>query len=403
MTFDLPTLLTAGSFVAAVSGVFLIFAWLQTEEARGILWWAAADLLLGASVPIMATTPFVAGSAQIIVGITLLNLSPALIWASARAVNRQPVNIVAVGSAGVIWLLAMVTPEFRESANLQIGLNLTLSALYLFAGALEFWRGRSDRLTARWPLIVLLLLHAGSCVFGAADVLFFERGTGTAVAILNSWLAFVHLETLAFVIGTSIFTVAMARERNENMHRLAASTDALTGVATRRSFYERGEALMQTLGDDPRLGIVLFDLDKFKLINDTFGHARGDKVLQHFGAAALSTVRSTDIVGRLGGEEFCVLLPGASVGAAYIAAERIRAAFAKDCDGCTDGKVRATVSAGVAAARPGMTLDSLLQTADLALYRAKLQGRDRVEVETAPEPEPTVTELPQPAETRQVA
>lgn len=401
MTFDLPTLLTAGSFVAAVSGVFLIFAWMQTEEARGVLWWAAADLMLGASVPIMAVTPFVPGSPQIVVGITLLNLSPAFIWASARAANRQPVNIVAVGSAAIIWLFAMMTPAFRESANLQIGLNLTLSSLFLFGGALEFWRGRKDRLTARWPLIVLLLLHAGSCAFGAADVLLFERGTTAALVVLNSWLAFVHLETLAFVVGTSIFTVAMARERNEIMHRLAASTDALTGVATRRSFYERGEALMETLGEDPRLAIILFDLDRFKSINDTFGHAQGDKVLQHFGAAALSTVRGTDIVGRLGGEEFCVLLPGASVGAAYIAAERIRAAFARDCEGCPDGKHRATVSAGVAAARPGTTLDSLLQTADLALYRAKLQGRDRVEVEIGPEPEKPAERAP--ADTRQVA
>jgi len=109
-------------------------------------------------------------------------------------------------------------------------------------------------------------------------------------------------------------------------------------------------------------------------------------VLQHFGAALMRVLRGSDVVGRLGGEEFCVLLPGASVGAAYIVAERIRAAFAKASPDCPQAEMHATVSAGVAASRPGSTLDSLLQSADLALYRAKLQGRDRVEVETGPEP-----------------
>jgi len=386
MTFDLPTLLTAGGFVAAVSGVFLVFAWMQTEEARGVLWWAAADLLLGASVPMMASDTIVAGSVQMLVGITLLNLSPALIWASARAVNRRHADLAIVGAGPGVWLIAMAIPLFRESAALQIGLNLLVSALFLGAAAYEFWRGRDDRLSARWPLVVLLALHAGSCVVGAVDILAFSSGATAGMVILHSWLAFVHLETLAFVVGTSIFTVAMARERNEMAHRLAASIDALTGVATRRAFYERGETEIAALGNNSGLAIILFDIDGFKTINDTFGHARGDKVLQDFGSAALHTLRSTDIVGRLGGDEFCALLPGASVGAAYIAAERIRAAFAKSGDE-GETKFRVTISAGVAASRPGWTLDALLQAADLALYRAKLLGRDRVEVDSGSEPE----------------
>ena len=83
---------------------------------------------------------------------------------------------------------------------------------------------------------------------------------------------------------------------------------------------------------------------------------------------------------RVGGEEFGAILPGASVGAAYIAAERIRVAFADACASLNDGMIKATVSAGIAQVQNGSTLDSLVQAADLALYRAKLQGRDRVEV-----------------------
>ena len=388
MQFDLPTLLMAGSFVAAVSGVFLIFAWLQTEEAHGVLWWATADILLAASVPMMVSLDLAPGSPPVVIGTTLLNISPALIWASARAVNRRHIEIAVVGSGAVAWLVAFAMPSFRESAGAQVGLNLTIVSAFLFAAAYEFWHARSDRLMARWPLVVLLVLHAGSCAVGAFETFFVEGMALTGLAILHSWLGFVHLETLAFVVGTSIFTVAMARERNEMAHKIAAATDGLTGVATRRAFYERGEPMVHAADAKTALAIILFDLDGFKSINDTYGHGPGDEVLKRFGAAALKTLRSSDLIGRLGGEEFGAILSGASVGAAYVAAERIRVAFAHACTEVGDGKIRATVSAGIAAAQTGSTLDSLVQAADLALYRAKLQGRDRVEVGAAPETEP---------------
>ena len=379
MVIDLPTLMIAGSFVSAVSGVFLIFAWLQTDQARGMLWWAAADIVLAVSIPMMTSATAQPGDPAVIVAITLLNISPALIWASARAVNRRHVDFAAVGSGAVLWLVAFAMPVFRETPGAQIALNLAIVTVFLGAAAVEFWRGRTERLTARWPLIVLLTLHAGFSAMGALNALF---GNGaTAIATLQSWLGFVHFETLAFVIGTSIFTVAMARERNELAHKLAAATDALTGVSTRRKFYDEGEALLaRSLHEDSALAIILFDLDGFKEINDTFGHGHGDEVLKLFGDACLKTLRGSDLIGRLGGEEFGALLPGASIGAAYVAAERIRVAFTAACAKLGESGTEATVSAGIAQAHTKSTLDTLVQAADLALYRAKLQGRDRVEV-----------------------
>jgi diguanylate cyclase (GGDEF)-like protein len=195
------------------------------------------------------------------------------------------------------------------------------------------------------------------------------------------WLEFIHFETLAFVIGTSIFTVAMARERSEMLHKIAASTDALTGVATRRAFYDAAdEVLSVSLQHDAPLAVAVFDLDGFKSINDTFGHGVGDEVLKVFGAVAKKTLRSTDLLGRLGGEEFAALLPGASVGSAYVAAERIRSAFSEACRSMEQFGGAATVSAGIARAHPKSTVDSLLGAADTALYEAKRHGRDRVEV-----------------------
>jgi diguanylate cyclase (GGDEF)-like protein len=380
LSIDLPTLMIAGSFVSAVSGIFLVFAWLQTERARGMLWWAAADLVLAAAVPLMASHAARPGDPAIVVAITLLNVSPALIWAAARAVNRRRVDIAFVGAGAVAWLMAFAMPNFREEPRFQVALNLLVVAAFLFAATYEFWRGRIEKLTSRWPLIVLLFLHASFSMAGAIAAVTGDLAPSN-LAILYGWFGFVHLETLAFVVGTSIFTVAMARERNEIQHKIAANTDALTGVATRRAFYDRGEAMLATSAQQQTpLAIILFDLDGFKSINDTFGHSHGDEVLKLFGNAALKTLRSSDLIGRIGGEEFGALLPGASVGAAYVAAERIRTAFADACGRYGTGAIRATVSAGIAEAQNGSTLDALVQAADLALYRAKLQGRNRVEV-----------------------
>ena len=379
MELDLPTLMIAGSFVSAISGVFLIFSWMQTDHANGMLWWAAAVLVLAAAVPMIASSDATAGTPALVVAITLLNISPALIWAAARATNRRRVDYAVVGSGAVFWLVAYSMPVVRDIPGAQTGLNLAIVSVFLFAAAYEFWRGRSERLMARWPLIVLLVLHGGFSAIGAIEA--FGAFDPTGIGALHSWFEFVHFETLAFVIGTSIFTVAMARERNEMLHKIAASTDALTGVATRRAFYEQGEIMLaSSLRDDASFAIILFDLDGFKAINDTYGHGPGDEVLRLFGEAALKTLRTSDLIGRLGGEEFGALLPGASIGAAYVAAERIRVAFTAACQKVGERAIPATVSAGIAEAQPTSTLDSLVQAADLALYRAKMQGRNRVEV-----------------------
>jgi diguanylate cyclase (GGDEF)-like protein len=383
MELDLPTLMIAGSFASAVSGMFLIFSWLQSDRQNGLLWWAAGVLLLAIALPLLARTETAPGSPPFVIGITLLNISPALIWASARATNGRAVDYATLGVGAVLWLVAYAMPVVNQSQIAQTAMNLAIVAVYLFAAAYEFWRGRAEHVMARWPLIVLLVLHGGLSAVGAADGL-----TGgldpTGIGSLNGWITFVHFETLAFVIGTSIFAVAMARERSELAHKIAASVDTLTGVSTRRVFYERGESMLaDAQRDDAAFALVLFDLDGFKAINDTYGHGPGDEVLRMFGEAAARTLRRSDLVGRLGGEEFGALLPGASIGAAYVSAERIRVAFANACRKIGDSAINATVSAGIAQAHSNSTLDSLIQAADLALYRAKVQGRDRVEVEAA--------------------
>ena len=139
MQIDLPTLMVAGSFVAATSGVFLIFAWLQNRDEKAPLWWAGANMSLAAGVPLIASAGTTFGLPSMIVGILLLNLSPALILAAACAANREEPNLVVVAAGAVIWLLAFAV-ALRLSVDGQMSLNLAVVAMYLFAAASEFWR-----------------------------------------------------------------------------------------------------------------------------------------------------------------------------------------------------------------------------------------------------------------------
>jgi len=162
-------------------------------------------------------------------------------------------------------------------------------------------------------------------------------------------------------------------------HNLAR-TDELTGLNNRRAFTELcGRALEQARRYARPLALVMLDIDHFKDVNDTYGHAAGDRVLQALAEAIRRTARDPDIAGRLGGEEFAVMLPETGGAEATTLAERLRhvvAALRVPHEGAT---ISFTCSFGVAARMDDVTvLDTLLSRADAALYRAKRQGRDRI-------------------------
>jgi diguanylate cyclase (GGDEF)-like protein len=164
----------------------------------------------------------------------------------------------------------------------------------------------------------------------------------------------------------------------------AARTDSLTGVASRRAFSEAAEAEMQrALRYRTELSLLMMDLDHFKVVNDTHGHVTGDAVLVSFAQTVQQLVRKVDLVARLGGEEFVVLLPNITADQATALAERIREAVYHS-HLLVEGKpLQFSVSIGVAQFdRRELSLTGWLARADAALYQAKAQGRNRVVLET---------------------
>ena len=170
------------------------------------------------------------------------------------------------------------------------------------------------------------------------------------------------------------------REASESQ-RTATFCDYLTGLANRRAFFEAAELELERRKQATRpTAMIMFDADHFKAINDRFGHPAGDAVLRHLAAALSAVFRDVDVVARVGGEEFAVLLPSTELAAAAAAAERLR----KLVDATplvVDGEsISYTVSAGVAAMDDSVSgLDGLMKRADQALYVAKARGRNRVD------------------------
>lgn len=163
-----------------------------------------------------------------------------------------------------------------------------------------------------------------------------------------------------------------------------ASRDALTHVHNRRHLARVLDAEFARLGGQGPLSVVMVDLDHFKDVNDTYGHAVGDELLVLLASTMTSGVRGQDVVARYGGEEFVVVMPGASGPVAARRAERWRALCATSPVPTAAGPVVATISLGVAQAVPGDTPDSLLRRADAAMYQAKAEGRNRVVLAPTP-------------------
>lgn len=188
--------------------------------------------------------------------------------------------------------------------------------------------------------------------------------------------------------GVVLFAMLSGFRRLKSRAEFAAAYDSLTGLANRRSVLDslgRSFATSQRAGTD--LALVSLDLDSFKTVNDTHGHAAGDALLTAVGSALSGAVRAGDLVGRVGGEEFIAVLPDTDLAGAVVVAERMRQAVAALRLASVDRAFSASLGVtGVHAT--GDTVADLLRRADEALYAAKASGRDRVEV-AAPELELT--------------
>ena len=381
MNLDVNTLFVVTIYVEAILGLLLLFAWVQNVQIHGVAWWGFAHLVRAASVTLFGMY----GQAPDLITIDLANAllftSFAVTWTGARVFGGRPAEPVYLVTGAVIWLLVCRLPILSEAIDARALIASGIIAGYTWLTAYEFWHGRDEPLVSRWPLIFMLFAHGA---------LFLLRTPLVALLPLKStsgiydsvWMAVLSFEALLFTISIAFILLAMAKERTELRHRTAAMVDPLTGISNRRAFVQYAQQLSKRLNSRPcSIAVLLVDLDHFKSINDRFGHALGDRVLEIFTDSAQKSVRATDLIGRLGGEEFAAILVDTTKDRALAVAERIRENFAKAALEVDKRPVGATVSIGLAlCAETAFDFTELLAQADQALYVAKERGRNRVEM-----------------------
>jgi diguanylate cyclase (GGDEF)-like protein len=379
MLLDVPTLFIVSIFVTTILGLFLLFAWVQDRSIRALAWWGAAYLIAGISVAIYTMQDSATSAFSLAIGNALLFVACGVIWSGARLFHGREVRPLWMFAGAIAWLIALTLPGFVESSAGRIVLSSVAIAAYTFLTAMELWGGRRERLLSRWPAVAVLVLQAAVFLVPIPIVLL-APGEENLADFAHGWFGIFALETLLYAIATAFIVLTMAKERSEKIHRTAATIDPLTEIFNRRALLDAGRRVLARIPWEKQpAAVLMFDLDHFKKINDRFGHAVGDRALQTFAQTAAAKLRATDIVGRLGGEEFAAILPATSLSSALVAAERVRAAFeeaAKEIDGLPVG---GTVSIGAAATdEPECDIDKLLGEADKALYAAKTSGRNRV-------------------------
>ncbi|MFM9859720.1 GGDEF domain-containing protein [Pseudoxanthobacter sp. M-2] len=381
MMLDVGTILVATIAGCAVLGCLMLVDWWQSRDTYELAWWGTAYLFGALSLLALIGRRTIAPDLLYSTSAALMLFGYGCLWIGVRRFFRRRQPIGRVLTLCILWLALAQLPVVQESASARTAIVSGLVAALSFAIAYDFWRNRSERLASRVPAMIICSVHG---LFFAARVPFAEAlSLPTDLGSAPVLYGILALEGLVFVIASGFTFVALTKERAEVAQRRAATIDSLTGVYNRRAFLDRAERLVRRAETDTRpLAVLLFDIDRFKQINDRFGHPVGDRLLIEFTTLATQLLRPTDLFGRIGGEEFAAILPGAPRTAAVAAADRVRAAFASVIVTEGEADVRATVSVGVTVVDgEEVGLDRLIAIDDRALYRAKRNGRNVVEVE----------------------
>jgi diguanylate cyclase (GGDEF)-like protein len=387
LDLDVRTLFIVSISVTMVLGFLLLFAWFQNRGIRALGWWSGSHFVMCAGAGLLSARGLIPDVVSMDIANALILIACGMGWGGARLFDDRSVPLSGVLAGAILWLLACRLPLLSESINARIMFSSAIISIYSIGIGCEIWRGRTiEPLMSRWPLSATQFVHGAVYMLRIWLVFAFPVAPGGTFFSV-AWFSIIALESLLYLIVASFMILAMAKERSELVHKTNAMLDPLTNIPNRRAFLDVAMRRMRQRSRNPEpVTALLFDLDHFKSINDRFGHSVGDEVLRIFTARAAAEFRSTDIMGRLGGEEFGAILFGAGEGTAVGTAERIRRALMVATAEIGGEHVDATVSVGVAVLPADGVEDvsELLSRADNALYLAKKRGRNRVEVARKP-------------------
>ncbi|MCF8482512.1 MAG: GGDEF domain-containing protein [Rhodospirillum sp.] len=388
MTLDVPTLVVALLLVQVMASLVLGLLWWRDRGTPGLGEWTLGRVLALFSIILLTNHGILPQPLSILLGQGFLLLALHLAWLGSWAFMGQPKPrrswpfILLSYEVALATLVVFDVPFFIRAAlaSLMIGCYMLLTSLALW----PLWRDKTYLLGKLLVASFLLtgLVHLGRTPYllltRSADALMDDSGQGRML----------FLVTFISSLLTGFASVGITTERLNGRLRHLAERDPLTGLRNRRDFFARaGVVLERTRRDDIPLAVLALDLDHFKVVNDTHGHAVGDQALRHAATLLAETLPGDALLARMGGEEFALLLPGLTEAEALDLAEAIRARIAGTSlalEGSPGRILRLSASIGLITI-PGRdlpaeatALDHLLHAADQALYAAKADGRNRV-------------------------
>lgn len=393
MAIDNFTLVLASGAVICVLGVLFLYMWRQDRRAPWFGWLAFSYLTAAVAAALIGPRGHIPDIVSMGAGTAVLLLCLGGLWMGARVFEGRKVLWWPLVAAPGLWLLAFAIPNFTGLLGLRVALASIPAAAFFFLSAWELWRGRHEVLQSRKAAIAFHVSGGIFFTFRIFSIALIPFPLGGLQVAPWATAAF-NLTTFVHALFLSVLMIALTKERRENEQRALAESDALTGLPNRRAFGSEAERLLRRQKHNRApLALLILDLDHFKSINDRFGHDAGDRVLVEFSAVLSNNLRASDYRFRMGGEEFCCLLPGLTLREAQAVAERICEAFQATQVEVLGGMVRGTVSIGISSSDIcGYELEDLLNEADAATYEAKATGRNRAVLAIA-KPKPSVVSV----------
>jgi diguanylate cyclase (GGDEF)-like protein len=389
MMLDIRTIVVMLIVSAALMSLAL-FCGLRASKAAGFAKWnaglglfALGWLLIAARNVLPATVGIALADALLLAGLCFQ--LAALMEFDGRAAPR--LLLVLPGPL----LFALLLPLLEHYAALTLVASSATAAALIALAWFAAWLSSAG--AVRWVMAAVFAAGAGGLMLRALDIWLRPVATPDIFAgNLLHVLAFMLL--FAITVTSSLAFLEMQRRRVEQKLRHLATFDPLTELFNRGAFMGLAEReLARARRGRHACAILMMDLDHFKRVNDDFGHQAGDRALQAFGAVVRRCIRTEDLAGRYGGEEFCVLLPGAGADQARMVAERIRAALAERPLAGLPRTITLSIGVTLCEAHAPSSLDAAITRADEALYRAKRAGRDRVEYAPAASVDPSALRL----------
>lgn len=386
MHTELNTFSLALALVLVTLGMTLVLsmaAWHSGSE-KGLRHWALGNLALTMGLVLNISQGLLHHSISQILAAGLMALGLSVIWLGVRAFKgaSQP-QAGPILATLLIMLLLFYFHYIHDNASArQATVNICLGVLALLSARELLVPASAPLRRAYWFTGSIMLLSGVGLLLRAALGIESTLMANSETEVLQGLQHATLLGVMVAQIGMAGGFILMTHYRTMMALQQLSEHDALTGTLNRRSMHDQAQAVLNASQQQGLPAtVVMVDADHFKRINDEFGHQIGDAVLCHLVSRIRQHMRSNDLLGRFGGEEFVLLLPGLDAGDAGKVAERIRLAVANHIDTISEQPVILSVSLGVAGTGLyGHDYTALVAAADSALYRAKALGRNRVEV-----------------------